>query len=175
MKRILLLPALLLPALLLLAAAPAAAQQRAAPFEAALPPSLAPAPEGAAADTTEPRPVGRRGRRMGRLLTGMLGWTAGALAGANLGAGATDCCGDDPGLVSAVYGGLLGAALGSGAGAALPDYGSECTFEDRFWRGSLGSLGGTALALLLVAGGDGAPAIFLPIGGGLGAALAADC
>jgi hypothetical protein len=169
-------PRILPLAFVLLAAAPAAAQQRTAPFV------TAPAAPVLAIDTVPDtvavkRPMSRGERLAVRTGSGTLGWALGGLAGVFAGLGLEgEAEGEWDGLDDAAIGALIGTVVGGAAGAAIPNYGGQCRFGARFGRGLLGSAVGTAVGLAAAAGGDDAWALLVvPITGGLGAALGADC
>lgn len=131
------------------------------------------------ADTTPWRmPVEERLPK--RAVAGVGGWAGGAFVGAAAGVGvsalASPCDCEYGGLTEAVFGGLLGGAAGAALTAAAPRYGSECRYGTRFWRGFLGSAGGSAIGWIAGGGWDHEAVLFtVPVGAIAGAAIGSDC
>ncbi|HEX8693903.1 MAG TPA: hypothetical protein VF746_15885 [Longimicrobium sp.] len=162
-------------ALALFAAVPAAAQQRTTPLETA--PAAPVLRADTVPDTAAVRPM-RRGERLAiRTAGGSLGWLLGGVGGVFAGLALEgESEGEWDGLDDAAIGFLVGTTVGGAVGAALPSYRGECRFGARFARGLLGSAVGTAVGLAFASSADDAvPLLFIPVTGGLGAALGADC
>ena len=106
---------------------------------------------------------------------GVLGWLAGAVAGAYTAVALPhhDCKCDDPGLTEAITGLFIGSTVGAAAAAAIPSLARHCTYGTRFGRALLGSVGGTLIGLLVaIPTNQDLGWIAIPAGSASGAALA---
>jgi hypothetical protein len=176
---------ILLAAVGLFAASPAAAQLRTdARFATAPRAELAPSTD--ARGDTSPEAPGATARRehrgahvAGRSAFGALGWFGGAAVGGLLGLALVSDRhdGDDwEDLTGLVLGAAAGSIAGGGIGAAAPRYGSQCSFGKRVGNGLLGSLAGTLVAASLASATHADEAGWIvPVGSGVGAALAIGC
>ena len=147
-------------ALLLASLAPPAAAQvtglgaHALPTDARLfavrPPAVQVGPSGRADSTPPAAP--RRARTAERVIVGTVGWVGGAYLGAIAGANtiAPDCCGDDPGLLGAVWGAVIGSIAGAALGAAVVGPPSPCRAPRRLGRATLGSAMGAAVGIMAI-------------------------
>ena len=88
--------------------------------------------------------VGQRTKFATRAGVGLLGGTVGFVLGVYAGfgvAGPCNGCGDDfHGFGSALVGGAIGAIVGTGTTAAIPKFGSSCSYGKRAGLGLSGSL-----------------------------------
>jgi len=149
------------------------AQWRAASLETLPPPALA---LGAPADSVPfVSPANRSHRVVVRSAAGAVGVGLGFLAGLALGAGVESSNEEDSGLLSGFIGAAAGGVVGGGVAAALPSYGGRCGFGERLSRGVLGSLAGTFTGLVLVSATDDGGWAVIPVAGGIGAGMAAEC
>lgn len=106
---------------------------------------------------------------------GVLGWFAGAAAGAFIAVALPhhDCQCDDPGLTEAITGLFIGSTIGAAAAAAIPSLARHCTYGTRFGRALLGSVAGTLIGLLVaIPTNQDLALIAIPVGSVSGAALA---
>ncbi len=109
---------------------------------------------------------------LGRAGAGAAGAAAGALGGGLAGymlLPHSDCDCDDPGLREFVIGAAVGGVAGAALAAAMPRQRSRCSYGRRVMYGVVGALAGGALGL--VAPGN-SRAVFIPLGGGIGAGVA---
>lgn len=109
-----------------------------------------------------------------RLATAIGGTFVGFVVGGTVGYRVLshDCGGcDDPGLDAIIYGALVGTPIGAALGAAAPQLGSVCSFNQRIGRTLLGAVAGGAVGFVAGAITEGAVLITFPvfsIGGALG-------
>lgn len=101
-----------------------------------------------------------------RVAAGAGGFVVGAAAGVGIYSvtGPHHCTGDDGCLGDAIASLILGGIPGAAIGAALPNFGRECSGAARFWRALGGSAAGFAAGFIAIPLG---PVVLPPVGAGL--------